>query len=43
MMTISLLARISVQKQLRGGVRFVQAIPKSVSGKILRKNLIQLL
>ncbi|XP_068894968.1 luciferin 4-monooxygenase-like isoform X1 [Tenebrio molitor] len=36
-------ARISVQKQLRGGVRFVQAIPKSVSGKILRKNLIQLL
>ena len=28
-------------KQLRGGVVFVAAIPKSPSGKILRKNILQ--
>lgn len=31
--------RIANHKQLRGGVRFVDAIPKSPSGKILRRIL----
>ncbi len=30
-------------KQLRGGIRFVKAIPKSISGKILRKDLKKML
>jgi acyl-coenzyme A synthetase/AMP-(fatty) acid ligase len=30
---------LSRYKQLRGGVVFLDAIPKSPSGKILRKNL----
>jgi len=29
-------------KQLRGGVKFMDAIPKSASGKILRKDLREL-
>lgn len=31
--------RVSDYKQLRGGVVFVEAIPKNASGKILKKNL----
>jgi 4-coumarate--CoA ligase len=31
--------RLASYKQLRGGVEFVAAIPKSPSGKILRKDL----
>lgn len=31
--------QIANHKQLRGGVRFVDAIPKSPSGKILRRIL----
>jgi len=31
--------RVASHKQLRGGVVFVRAIPKSLSGKILRKDL----
>ncbi|KPI96565.1 Luciferin 4-monooxygenase [Papilio xuthus] len=31
--------RLSNPKHLRGGVRFVEAIPKSLTGKILRKDL----
>lgn len=34
---------VSHQKHLRGGVIFVDAIPKNASGKILRKELRQLL
>ncbi|KAL2872437.1 acyl--CoA ligase [Aspergillus lucknowensis] len=32
-------AKVAQHKRLRGGVRFVDAIPKSVSGKILRRLL----
>lgn len=32
-------AKVANHKKLRGGVRFVEAIPKSVSGKILRRVL----
>ncbi|KAH8697923.1 putative phenylacetyl-CoA ligase [Talaromyces proteolyticus] len=31
--------RVAQHKRLRGGIRFVDAIPKSVSGKILRRTL----
>ncbi|RHZ89788.1 hypothetical protein Glove_10g11 [Diversispora epigaea] len=31
--------RVAPHKKLRGGVHFIDKIPKSVSGKILRKNL----
>jgi 4-coumarate--CoA ligase len=34
-----LAARVAVHKQLRGGVRWVDEVPKSVSGKILRRVL----
>ncbi|KAF4532198.1 hypothetical protein B566_EDAN002260 [Ephemera danica] len=34
---------VSPQKRLRGGVRFIEAIPKNPSGKILRRDLRQLL
>jgi 4-coumarate--CoA ligase len=33
---------LAPHKQLRGGVFFLDAIPKSTSGKILRKNLREL-
>jgi hypothetical protein len=32
-MAVSISERISVQKQLHGGVRFVQEIPKTATGK----------
>ncbi|KAI8086520.1 uncharacterized protein BX664DRAFT_336027 [Halteromyces radiatus] len=32
-------AKVANHKKLRGGIRFVQAIPKSPSGKILRKDI----
>ncbi|XP_043480422.1 luciferin 4-monooxygenase-like [Leptopilina heterotoma] len=35
--------RVSAEKKLRGGVRFVEAIPKNPSGKILRRELRNLL
>ena len=31
--------KLAPQKRLRGGVEFINAIPKSASGKILRKVL----
>lgn len=31
--------KVAPHKRLRGGVRFVQEIPKSVSGKLLRRML----
>ena len=34
-----LAARVAPHKRLRGGVRFVDEIPKSASGKILRRVL----
>uniref|UniRef100_A0A182WW21 Luciferin 4-monooxygenase n=1 Tax=Anopheles quadriannulatus TaxID=34691 RepID=A0A182WW21_ANOQN len=34
--------RLSKQKQLHGGVRFVHEIPKTASGKILRRELVAL-
>lgn len=33
--------KVSSQKKLRGGVRFVDEIPKNPSGKILRRELKQ--
>jgi acyl-coenzyme A synthetase/AMP-(fatty) acid ligase len=33
--------RVSPHKKLRGGVRFVDAIPKSNAGKILRRVLVE--
>jgi 4-coumarate--CoA ligase len=38
-----ILDKVSYYKKLRGGVRFIQEIPKTASGKILRKNLYELL
>lgn len=35
--------RVSKQKRLHGGVRFVQEIPKTSTGKIFRKPLRELL
>ncbi|XP_033218330.1 uncharacterized protein LOC117173797 [Belonocnema kinseyi] len=35
--------QVSAQKRLRGGVRFIEAIPKTPSGKILRRDLRQIL
>lgn len=35
--------RVSNQKRLRGGVRFIKDIPKNPSGKILRRELRNLL
>ena len=32
-------ARVAPHKKLRGGVEFIDKIPKSASGKILRKEL----
>ncbi|XP_033216638.1 luciferin 4-monooxygenase-like isoform X2 [Belonocnema kinseyi] len=36
-------ARVSIQKHLRGGVQFVKEIPKTASGKIVRRKLRELL
>ncbi|CAH1365656.1 unnamed protein product [Tenebrio molitor] len=35
--------KVSYHKQLRGGVRFIKEIPKSASGKILKRKLSELL
>lgn len=32
-------AKVANHKKLRGGIKFVDAVPKSVSGKILRRVL----
>jgi 4-coumarate--CoA ligase len=37
-----LTARVAPPKKLRGGVRFIDQIPKSISGKILRRELKEL-
>jgi 4-coumarate--CoA ligase len=37
-----LAARVAPPKKLRGGVRFIDQIPKSISGKILRRELKEL-
>jgi acyl-coenzyme A synthetase/AMP-(fatty) acid ligase len=34
-----LAARVARHKRLGGGVRFLEAIPKTASGKILRRNI----
>lgn len=34
--------KVSAYKRLRGGIEFIEAVPKSVSGKILRKDLREL-
>jgi len=39
MLCYYLLENVSAQKRLRGGVRFVNDIPKNPSGKILRRVL----
>lgn len=39
MLCYYLLENVSAQKRLRGGVRFVNSIPKNPSGKILRRVL----
>lgn len=39
MLCYCLLENVSAQKRLRGGVRFVDSIPKNPSGKILRRVL----
>jgi len=31
--------RVAVYKQLRGGIEFVSTLPRTISGKILRRNL----
>lgn len=38
-MFLYLLGQVSGQKRLRGGVKFVDSIPKNSSGKILRRTL----
>jgi 4-coumarate--CoA ligase len=38
-----ILDKVSYHKKLRGGVRFIQEIPKSASGKILKGKLSELL
>lgn len=35
-----LAGKVSPPKKLRGGVRFIEEIPKSVAGKILRRVLV---
>lgn len=40
--TIFLLANLSPQKWLRGGVKFVETLPKTPSGKVLRKQLLNI-
>lgn len=40
--TILLLENLSPQKWLRGGVKFVETLPKTPSGKVLRKQLLNI-
>lgn len=40
--TILLLGNLSPQKWLRGGVKFVETLPKTPSGKVLRRQLINI-
>jgi acyl-coenzyme A synthetase/AMP-(fatty) acid ligase len=35
-------SKVAPHKKLRGGVVFIQEIPKSASGKILRKDIVKL-
>lgn len=42
-MSLPFTERSSVAKRLHGGVRFVATIPRNVSGKILRRELRELL
>ena len=34
--------RVAPHKRLRGGVRFIDSIPKTASGKILRREVVAL-
>jgi 4-coumarate--CoA ligase len=34
--------RLSPHKRLRGGIRFVESVPRAVSGKLLRRKQIEL-
>lgn len=43
MIKFMILERVSAEKRLSGGVRFVKEIPKTASGKILRRLVRELL
>lgn len=39
LLTTIIAERVSSHKRLRGGIKFVESIPKTASGKILRREL----